>query len=405
MDPNYTFSLSPSDQEIYVNLDKNLKFKEIIKSGDFSEKSTSEFVLSSLKKKLIKNTIENFPIELKLFSKQIFESKHDDIYDVRFVMPLIWHAVSPDVLVDCRDFIAKRCLALSIIGLSSNDLHTRACCYSILERFHFHLQSSLLFDKLLWINFLDILKNSLPEENYALRPLFATFLVRLIDIILHPENDKMYGLIKEVLAEKPRLRVDTIEIFYDLLHCSDVDLYQNNVRWLITLFRDGIKTPNDVKMAQSLNLGSHLMCLYNSGLTDANDAICSVFIKLINLPNGLSYLVNTCHFLPWLNKVILDELSSGNCFTAIYSVVFALVDALPSLESASNIIEFVFVLMTTGDLIIKFKQISTLSTYLNHIIEVSKYLLDTNHLSEQLTHETLKLIESKHSYLFINKDK
>lgn len=442
MDSSYTFTMSKEDQEKFIGIDKSTKYGELLmsikahlkkdkdKDVDFNEQSSSKFILSKIQGKMMLQTIEAFPIDLPLNDRNIyiypeaqamFNPVPNQIYDVRFVMPLIYHSVSPSLYVDCRDFIAKRCLALTLTGLSSEDHQMRALCYKILERYYEHLLSNLMIDKALWINFLDLIKNSIPTPNARLKHVFVTFLAKIIDILLHPHADKMYELIKEFLAGRPRMRIDTIEIYDDLLLCSDVDYYNNNLRWLITLFRDGTRTKDDLKVLRKLRVIPQVMCLYNSELRfqRANETICTLFKRITTIESGSAMLVNEFSFLPWLHQTILyhlnqdaKELKSDTkaetlsvISVELTSLVCNLLDTLVRKKNYMNLdltrhLEIFNVYIALHDLIIRSKEAANLKYYLGYAVHVARAIRTDKRISNELAGHLLELMKTKLNYLY-----
>lgn len=441
MDSNYKFTLSLEDQEKFIAISRESKYGELLRSlkpnpdgqeqaVNFKEQSSSKFVLAQIDKKIMKETVNAFPIRLYLNYKQIyqfteqelsFHAPPDRLYDPRFVMPLLYHVVSPSLFVDCRDFIARRCLALTLTGLSSEDPQMRAICYKILERYYQHLLSALLIDKQLWINFLDLIRNSIPLANTRLRYVFATFLVRLIDVLLHPDKDKMYELVKEFLTGRPRLKIDTIEIYNDLLLCSDVDYYNNNVRWLVTLFRDGLRSEMDLPVLNKLGAIPQIMCLYNSELRfdRANETIISLLIRIVSIQSGTNILVNEYSILPWVHQVILNHLNQDlssmrkdskaenlvDIAKSISSLVFALIDSLllkntqEDSISPIRLFELINVFIALHDLIIKSKSGSVLGAYLDYVKKVAKSIKSDERIQDEMALNLLTLLEYKMPYL------
>lgn len=442
VDASYKFTMSTQDQRIFVGIDKSTKYGELLmsirgqiedkkgKSVDFNEQSSSKFILSKIEQKLVMNTIEAFPIQLPLNDRTLYEYPEsqatfnpapDRIYDVRFVMPLVYHSVSPSLYVDCRDFIAKRCLALTIKGLSSEDHQMRALCYKILERYYEHLLSNLMIDKQLWINLLDLIRNSIPNPNFRLKHIFTTFIVKVIDILLHPHDDKMYEMIKEFLAGRPRLRIDTIEIYDDLLLCSDVDHYNNNLRWLITLFRDGTRTKDDLEVLKKLKVIPQVMCLYNSELRfqRANETICTLFKRITTIETGSAMLVNEFSFLPWLHQTILFHINQdakdlkgdvksetlAKITAELTSLICNLVDTLVRKKAHQKIalprhLEMFNVYIALHDLIIKSKEAANLQYYLGYIVHVARGITSDPRISNGLSIHLLELMKSKMHYLY-----
>lgn len=440
IDGPYKFTMSLEDQQKFVGIDKSAKYGELLrtikqnlkddkKQVNFKEQSSSKFVLSQIDSKFMLATIEAFPLDLPLNDRNVytypeaqqsFQKNPANIYDVRFVLPLLFHSVSPSLYVDCRDFIARRCLALTLTGLASEDHQLRALCYKILERYYEHLLSNLMIDKQLWINFLDLIRNSIPNPNARLRFIFTFFLSRIIDILLHPFEDKMYGLIKEFLAGRPRLRIDTIEIYDDLLLCSDVDYYNNNLRWLITLFRDGVRSKDDLSVLKDLNVIPQVMCLYNSELRfqRANETICTLFKRITTIKGGSQLLVNEYSFLPWLHQVILSHMSQEasdmkhdlksesltDIARELTSLVCNLVDNLLRSNKGEALplpaqMGLFNVFISLHDLIIKSKNASNLEYYLDYVRKVAKAIRKDDRIPDQLGQYMLDLLNKRLNYL------
>lgn len=404
----------------------NMKISD--KSVNYEAQSTSRFVLSILDIQMMKGTIDTFPMDLALNDRSVYKfsklhmltlQNPSTVYDIRFIMPLIFHAVSPSQFVDCRDFIAKRCLALTLTGLSSDDPQYRSLCYKTLERFYEHLSSALLIDKQLWLNFLDLIRNSIPASNSKLKFIFTTFLVRIIDVILHAGDDKLVELVKEFLAGRPRLKIHTIEIYDDLIMSSDVETYNHNLRWIMTLFRDGLMSQNDLKVAVNLKLIPHAMCLYNSALRfdRANEAIMSIFIKIAYIESGARLLVDEYSFLPWLHHTILFHLQKDDeeqmsdpksesfldTTKSISSLVFTLIDGLIKVEkrtlSLPRLLELITVFITLHSLIIKSKDCSVLGYYIDYVRIVVKAIRKNKIISDKLATQLLELVRAKIPYL------
>lgn len=441
MDSSYKFTMSVEDQEKFVGIDKSTKYGELLmsikehmesqnKKVEFKEQSSSKFILSQISQKMMLHTIEAFPIDLPLNNRTIytyteaqalFNPSMDKIYDVRFIMPLIYHSVSPSLYVECRDFIARRCLALTIIGLSSQDHQMRALCYKILERYYEHLLSNLMIDKQLWINLLDLIRNSIPVPNARLKYLFTMFISKLIDILLHPHLDKMYELVKEFLSGRPKLRIDTIELYDDLLLCSDVDFYNNNVRWLITLFRDGTRTRDDLEVLRKLKVIPQIMCLYNSELRfqRANQTILTLCRRITTIESGSSILVEEYSFLPWLHQTILFHLnqdpnelkhdpkgeSLSDLTTELTSLICNLVDTLLKKKknealSLPTLLEMFNVFIALHDLIIRSKEPNQLAYYHGYAKNVAKVMRTDKRIPDELAAHLLELMAAKMHYLF-----
>jgi len=231
----------------------------------------------------------------------------------------------------------------------------------------------------------------------------------------------MYELMKEFLAGKHRLRIDTIEIYEDLLLCSDVDYYNNNLRWLITLFRDGIRSELDLKVIENLNVIPQVMLLYNSELRfqRANETIITLFKRIAITKSGASLMVNSYSFLPWLHQVILNCLhqdlnklkhdpkseSLSDIAAEITSLVCILADKLlkkdkdeeyPTIQS---LVEIINVFIALHDLIIKSKNCAILKHYLEYIRKVIKAIRKDRRIPDELAVHLLRIVKAKLNYL------
>lgn len=417
--------MTEKDQQTLIAMGDSLKYADVLKSTtdktNIKEQSNSKIILSLLDKKKMQETILAFPLDLQLTSREQYtysgtRDNLEDIYDVRFVIPLIYHSVSPALLVDCRTFITKRALSLTIAGLSTNDDKMRSLCYKILERYYNHLESSLQMDRQLWMIFLDLIRNSIPRPNERLPPLFGLFLIRIIDILLH-STDPLYQIIKEFLSGMPKLEITSIELYDDLMSCHDVEKYDYSMRWVLTLFRDGIRDSIDLKIVRKLNLIPTLMCLYNSELRfkRANEVILSIFSRLTQIKDrGTSILVRGSAFLPWLDQVLHDCLaptlemkddkseSLSDITKILATIVFNIIDNLHDREDnhlhSSSSIELMNVYLSLHDLILKSEELQIMTHHMYYASPMLKILKGDSAMAEDVKVAYIKLLRTRLCY-------
>ena len=136
--------------------------------------------------------------------------------------------------------------------------------------YHIYLNFSSK-EKLLWIHFIDTLRNGIantesPLENVQLNGFVATFLARTCLVMIQPLNP-LYAPLQTFLMAKPALDLNTIPELLQLYHSSEIEHYAHR-HWILEVIRDGLRNENDMDVVLKCVLFKMILSFYHSTLSD-----------------------------------------------------------------------------------------------------------------------------------------
>lgn len=398
---NYNGSFTQKDQKILEMLKRfEAKKHSIIKSKiivwgpaaqehysikedvnfSLSHQTKMEDVLILFDKEKINRTLICFPANLSL-DPFIPATIEHDIYDPRFLLPLLYHLIPLHSLINCHRFIELKGLSLALISLSSNSNEVRALGYLILYRFYHHLESSTLYkDRLLWINFLDYIRSILKEENEQLPTITTMFFVRALEVMLHPTS-QLYGFIKGFLTKAPKPDdAFILNPVLDLLSSRESPQYKQYQIWSLNFLADAIKLEIDYKLYKKLNIFNRLVSFYQSPLSDHQTKILilNVIESIVKIKNAAKSLCKKSSFLAWMlqevNLIPEENSEEEKEKTAHLSKIVCLIWENCSLDSGSVYAtfekEYFNLIPSMLKSVFKTQCYRTLSSYLQVLVNV-----------------------------------
>jgi hypothetical protein len=250
---------SPQDQQDLLSLvqedKKNLLSGPLLlgkKQRDECEQRvvntiSTEDVFHPWSKFLIESSIANFPTSLKLkphtqFVPSDADEDVDSILDPRFVLPQLWHLLSPRNLINCQSFVDRGGLSYALVALSSKQAGVRKIAYSVLQRFYRQLESmtfSTFKDRQLWLNFMDMLRICLTEENQQLRRLRTSFYTNCISVLRDP-NHKLFGDVRQMILSHPNDDMEVAKELANMIRCSHPKSHREAFEWPLTVIVQGM---------------------------------------------------------------------------------------------------------------------------------------------------------------------
>ena len=249
----------------------------------------------------------NFP---NTFTKE-FDS--GELYDPRFVLPLLCQLCSPQRFVDKHlKLIESGGLAMALASLSCRLDHLRQMGLVALQRMYDQLQGakkSLSAEKQIWLHLLDLVRHGLVkvcgEKDLLPRlpHITTSFLVHMTKILSNP-LDTMYKSISQFILAKPVMDLFTVPEFLRLFHSSNVTHYTTEQEWVLNVIARGIKDELDYSILQQNFIPKMLMSFYDCQLckSSVSDLILDIFVALCQLPSVASDLVRNHGFLFWLKQ-------------------------------------------------------------------------------------------------------
>ncbi|XP_015600464.1 nucleolar pre-ribosomal-associated protein 1 [Cephus cinctus] len=333
--------------------------------------STSQ-VLDLFSNEIVNNTIRNYPVHRSLKCEENVQAE-DSVYDPAFYLPLLSYLLSDNNVVACHKVTKSGALALALLSCSSICEQTRMAGFTVISRFYFHLEATSSKEKLLWMHFVDSLKNGIALSESGLRnirlsSLVTTFLARTSLVTTQPLNP-LYSPLQSFLMAKPALDINTIPEFLQLFHSSEIE-HEAHRHWILRVIRDGIKTEADMEMALKCFLFKMLLDFYSCALSTSKTKILilEVLESTVKLQKAAWILVSGYALLPWLHEaaesidsrdmelfnttvsllknllksIPQNHLKSGHARTMILSILLTLKSRLPknvSLTCYTNYIE------------------------------------------------------------------
>ncbi|GFV99967.1 nucleolar pre-ribosomal-associated protein 1 [Trichonephila clavipes] len=159
------------------------------------------------------------------FSELIELDSHlaSKVYDMRFILPLFAHLLSPGTLVYCTQFIQSKVLMLIFISLSSLEAPVRALGFYCLALFYNHLEIAPFKEKIIWLCLLDFLRNAIESSNPKIPNIISLYLARVSDIFSKPDH-QMYRFLYAFITRKPLLDIRQVPDFYNLFKGTHVEI-------------------------------------------------------------------------------------------------------------------------------------------------------------------------------------
>ncbi|CAG0885126.1 unnamed protein product [Darwinula stevensoni] len=264
-------------------------------------------VLSLLDSERLGITARNFPIDLPLdpfapLPKSLARKKlirPEDIYDPRFLLPLLFDLLKPETPLKCGSFIACEAPAVIFASLASQDQVMRLAGETLLAAFHAKLEESRLKEKELWLGVVNGVRRgmALLHPRHPLPPLHASFLVKATHILLDPSRP-LFRPIGRYLLLHPSLNVKIVPEFYILfdgqthdfhlrrywtflysalsqkLEASDVLVVSHaHSQWILKLLKEGVQGIQDYKVLQHRLTLKMILSFFTSPLADTASQI------------------------------------------------------------------------------------------------------------------------------------
>ena len=341
----YNSSLSKSDQKLLKQLssfEKNglnlYRYQPLMWGPDgaihYSTKNKDkqtllkepkmEEILSLIKQEQLRNTLNHFPIDLPLNPIQVIDIENGNAStDPRFLLPLFYQLLSNQSLVKCQKFVSFGCLSYAIACLSSQCPDMRCLAYCVLSRFYTHLETATFpKDRFLWIAIIDCIRAGIPSENSRLTSLIAVFLIRIIDVLLHP-NDKLYQSVRRFLVNSPTINYNVLPEFYQNINSSDIEIQKRLQRFVISWICDGIKTEDDVRLCLKRNVYSEMITLFDSDLSDNQNKL--LILEVIKRTSGhrlgAKVLTTEKGLFCWLKQTLLNHSKDSAIVDHIQQIV------------------------------------------------------------------------------------
>ncbi|KAI1291929.1 Nucleolar pre-ribosomal-associated protein 1 [Halotydeus destructor] len=257
---------------------------------------------------MMKRSISQFPLHIDLdFEGDVEELP---VYDPRFVLPLLYHQLAPQNLINCYHFVELRGLSYTLVALSSFSLQVRALAYAILSRFYQHLEASTFYkDRQMWLTFLDALRCGMKAENEQLHRITSSFLTDILDVLLAP-GSLMHEAVRGYLSGIEEFSADGIMKFLmRLQQNSNAITGAQYAEWSLMCLVKGSQTELDYHLCKKHQLFTNLMSFSLSTLPEYSTKI--AILKLLESTLKLEIAAKELSLERGLTSWLLQEVTDA----------------------------------------------------------------------------------------------
>ncbi|XP_056466290.1 nucleolar pre-ribosomal-associated protein 1 [Gadus chalcogrammus] len=272
------------------------------------QQPSSEDLLALLSPDRMLNTIAHFPQQRRIIPQEGKELLYQDeevkelgnLYDPCYLLPLFSTILRPDCVVNCFKFVSSHAFGLTVTALSSYDPKVRAAGYHILTSFYPHLEGTASVKKRQLLYLMDMMKNGIRQKNGRLPFVMTTYLSKVAQQMLKPE-DHMYVVLNKFLLSHQSLDFRRVPDFFKLFHSSDTEHKQER-EWCLGLLEEGLRDRYCYELCSQQGIFLGLLAYSSSPLCeeDTQVQILRVLSQAGRVPKAAYHLTKSCGLLPWM---------------------------------------------------------------------------------------------------------
>ncbi|XP_038150281.1 nucleolar pre-ribosomal-associated protein 1 [Cyprinodon tularosa] len=349
----YGATLSTSDQKLLLLLreyERNqvslLKFQSLLwgpaavehhktrktLGASLWKQPSSNDVLALLKANVMLQTILRFPQERRISPQDGTEllwsddagKTLEDLYDPCFLLPLFSAILRPECVVDCVKFVSCHAFGVTAMALSSFDPNMRAAAYHVLACFYHHLEGARFRERTQLLYLMDIIKNGILKQNQRLPFVLATYISRVAEQMLRPE-DHMYLVLNRFLLSHQSLDLRRVPEFFKLFYSFD---QENKVErdWMLNLLQEGISDALSYELCNHQSIFQVLLGFSSSPLCSENvqGQIIKVLCQAARVPKAVYNLTKSGGLLSWMIQVVEKKNLTQQTICAVIDLLHTL---------------------------------------------------------------------------------
>ncbi|XP_049273077.1 nucleolar pre-ribosomal-associated protein 1 [Rhipicephalus sanguineus] len=260
----------------------------------------SEEVLNLINEDKMAATVLRFPLHLQLDVVPLESIANRSLYDPRFLLPLLFTLLTPESLVNCRQIVETRCLALILMSLSSEVFEVRCLGCNLVMMLHHHLQGSRFTMSALWLSVLETLRNAATVTCPHVPCLVSGYLVSAIDVISNPGHF-MFNAVADFLLAKPVLDIENMPDFYKMFYNYRLEHYMKR-NWHLEVMVDYMRCGLDFHISKKRYIFNILLTFFMSPLCPKNtkELILKLLIAAAKIPKAARILCREQGLMMWL---------------------------------------------------------------------------------------------------------
>ncbi|KAM4627721.1 nucleolar pre-ribosomal-associated protein 1 [Polymixia lowei] len=329
----YGATLSTSDQKLLLILqeyERNdvslLKFQSLLwgpaaiehhktrKSLGASlwQQASSEDLLALLSADKMLHTIAHFPQHRRIIPEEGKELIYKDadakdlgnVYDPCFLLPLFSAMLRPECVVDCLKFVSSHAFGVTVMALGSYDPKVRAAGYHVLSSFYHHLDGARFIQKRQLLYLMDTVKNGVWQKNTRLPFVMSTYVAKLAQQMLKPE-DHMYLVLNKFLLSQQSLDFRRVPEFFKLFYSFDLE-HKVEREWILGVLEQGVTDRYCYELCNQQGIFLTLLGFSSSPLCDHNaqSQIFRVLRQAVHVTKAAYNLIKGCGLLAWMLQLV-----------------------------------------------------------------------------------------------------
>ncbi|KAG5837485.1 hypothetical protein ANANG_G00239760 [Anguilla anguilla] len=234
------------------------------------QQPSSEDLLALLSSDRMLNTVRHFPQQRRIIPQEAKELLYREegvqdlgsLYDPCFLLPLFSSLLRPESVIDCYKFVSSHALGVTVAALSSYDPKVRAAAYQVLGCFHHHLEGARFREKRQLLYLLDTVKNGIRQQNLRLPFLLVTYIAKVAQQMLRPE-EHMYMIVNKFLLTHQYLDLKKVPEFFRLFYSFDLE-HKAEREWAVDVLREGLADRYCYELCDRQGIFQILLSFYSS---------------------------------------------------------------------------------------------------------------------------------------------
>ncbi|XP_035242197.1 nucleolar pre-ribosomal-associated protein 1 [Anguilla anguilla] len=296
------------------------------------QQPSSEDLLALLSSDRMLNTVRHFPQQRRIIPQEAKELLYREegvqdlgsLYDPCFLLPLFSSLLRPESVIDCYKFVSSHALGVTVAALSSYDPKVRAAAYQVLGCFHHHLEGARFREKRQLLYLLDTVKNGIRQQNLRLPFLLVTYIAKVAQQMLRPE-EHMYMIVNKFLLTHQYLDLKKVPEFFRLFYSFDLE-HKAEREWAVDVLREGLADRYCYELCDRQGIFQILLSFYSSPLCDeSTQARIMEVLQQAGRVNKAAYeLIKVHGLLTWILQVTERRYLENRVLCAVIDLVHVL---------------------------------------------------------------------------------
>uniref|UniRef100_A0A8D0DA07 URB1 ribosome biogenesis homolog n=1 Tax=Sander lucioperca TaxID=283035 RepID=A0A8D0DA07_SANLU len=292
------------------------------------KQASSDDLLALLKTDRMLHTIAHFPQQRRIILSVYFIAV--EIAPNQLRLSLLYNCsifsffFVTECVIDCLRFVSSHALGLTVMALSSYDPKVRAAAYHVLSCFYQHLEGARFREKRQLLYLMDTVKNGIRQPNQKLPFLLTTYITKVAQQMLKPE-DHMYMVLNRFLLSHQSLDFRRVPEFFKLFYGFDLE-HKMEREWILSVLEEGISDGHCYELCEQQGIFQTLLGFGSSPLCDEHSQaqIIRVLCQAARLTRAAYNLTKSCGLLTWITQLVEKRNLDQQLLSAIIDLLHVL---------------------------------------------------------------------------------